>query len=86
MKTTKSMARELSAHFPHVAMSIPYVLGSQCIGFIEQMHAQYLAGFMVTINNLVQLQVTLCMCCSGPVDISKAGPAAEENAGELEMF
>jgi hypothetical protein len=82
-----ALNRELSEQIPHLAMSIPYTLSSQCLAFLGELRPSFLSSSVVTINDSVRLQVTLCMCCSAAVDfVASAAPVAETTAGELEMF
>jgi hypothetical protein len=81
-----ALSRELSGHFPHLAMSVPYALSAQCSAFLRELQPQYLASTAITINDTVQLQATLCMCCSAPVDFAASEAVIEHNGGELEMF
>ena len=82
-----ALNRELSEQIPHLAMSIPYTLSSQCLAFLGDLRPSFLSSSAVTINDSVRLQVTLCMCCSAAVDfVASAAPVAETTAGELEMF
>ena len=81
-----ALNRELSEQIPHLAMSIPYTLSSQCLAFLGELRPSFLSSSAVTINDSVRLQVTLCMCCSAAVDFVGSAPAAETTAGELEMF
>jgi len=83
-----SLSRELSYQFSHLAMSTPCVLNSQCMEFLDDLRPEYVARYGVTINDSVQLQATLCMCCSRPIEV--AAPTgtdeADTGAGELEFF
>lgn len=81
-----ALSRELSQQFPHLAMSIPYTLSSQCMAFLGELHPQHLSSTTITINDSVQLRATLCICCAAPVDFAAAAVAIEDNTGELEMF
>jgi hypothetical protein len=81
-----ALNRELSEQIPHLAMSIPYTLSSQCMAYLGELQPHFLSSSAVTINDSVQLQVTLCMCCSAAVDFVASAPVAEPAAGELEMF
>ena len=78
--------RELSASFPHLAMSIPYTLSSRCVAFLGELKPQYLSTYAITINGAARLHVTLCMSCSVPVEVAAAPAGVEENVGELELF
>ena len=81
-----ALNRELARHFSHLAMSIPYSLSRHCSAFLETLQPQYLSSYAVTINDSVQLQVTLCMCCQAPVDIAASTTGVEHAGGELEIF
>jgi len=81
-----ALNRELSQQFPHLAMSIPYSLSSQCMAYLSELQPHFLSSSAVTINDSVKLHVTLCMCCSAAVDFAASAPVAEPTAGELEMF
>jgi len=81
-----ALNRELSSHFPHLAMSIPYSLSSQCLGCLDELKPEYLSRYAITINDSVRLEATLCMCCSAPVEIVATAGVAEETTGELELF
>jgi hypothetical protein len=81
-----ALNRELSQHIPHLAMSIPYTLSSQCIAFLGELRPQYLSSSAITINDTVQLQATLCMCCSAAVEFAASPVVLEQSSGELELF
>jgi len=83
------LSREMSVQFAHLAMSTPYSLNSECMAFLDGLRPQYVARYGVTINDSVQLQAALCMCCSRPVEFAASTAAAEavdDGAGELEIF
>lgn len=81
-----AMNRELSALFPHLAMSIPCMLSAGCIEHLPRLNAEYTSRLSIKINDTVKLGVTLCMCCSATVEIPAALGTAEKTTGELEMF
>ncbi len=83
-----TLSRALSMSFPHLAMSTPRSVSSQCIAFVSEMKPQYVASYRITINEAVQLQATLCLCGSAPVDVADSAVSADEDeaVGELEMF
>jgi len=78
--------RELAEQIPHLAMSIPYTLSSQCLAYLGELRPSFLSSSAVTINDSIQLNVTLCLCCSAAVEFVASVPVAAETAGELEMF
>jgi len=81
-----ALNRELSQQFPHLAMSIPYTLSSQCLAFMGELNPQYLTTCAIRINEAVQLEASLCVCCSTQVDFAAGPVVVEHNGGELEMF
>ena len=78
--------REISTVFPHLAMSVPSRLSAQCLDYLPQLKPEYTSRFTVSINGTVKMDVTLCMCCSAPVDIPVTLAAPGQTSGELEMF
>jgi hypothetical protein len=80
--------RELSASFPHLAMSTPSTVSGQCIAMLNELKPQYLASYQITINDAVKIQATLCLCCSAPVEFAASAAAleGEDTVGELELF
>lgn len=81
-----ALNRDLAEDFPHLAMSTPEVVSSQCIAFLGDLQPQYLSSYLITINSSVQLQATLCLCCSAPIEIAAGLHRSEEPVGELELF
>jgi len=83
-----ALSRELSANFPHLAMSTPCTVSERCMVFLSELRPQHLSRCGITINESVQLQATLCMCCSRPIEVATAASAAEADhgIGELELF
>jgi hypothetical protein len=83
-----SLNHALSSSFPHLAMSTPCTVSGPCIEFLSDMKPQYVASFKISINDAVKLQATLCLCCSGPLEVadSSASVEADQTVGELEMF
>ncbi len=81
-----ALSREMSPIFPHLAMSIPSTLNAQCIDSLAQLKPEYTSRHTVAINSTVQVTVTLCMCCSAPVDIPATIVQAQAASGELEIF
>ena len=81
-----AMNRELSSQFRQLAMSIPYKLSRPCIEFLDQLQPQYLSRFDITINESIQLQATVCLCCLTPVEFVSTGGEINHDGGELEMF
>jgi hypothetical protein len=81
-----ALNREIAPLFPHLAMSIPCRLSARCIDHLPQLNPEYTARFSININSSVRVGVTLCMCCTAPVDIPATLNAVQQSSGELEMF
>jgi hypothetical protein len=83
-----AMNRELAQHFPHLGMSTPYVLHSQCLDFLADLRPHHLARLDVAINDAVRVQATLCVCGSAPIDFVALAPLSVDAAssGELELL
>ena len=81
-----ALNREISHVFPHLAMSVPSRLSAQCLAYLSQLKPEYTSQFTVSINGAVTVDITLCMCCSAPIDIPGTLAAPEQTSGELEMF
>ena len=82
-----SMNRELHKNYTYLGMSTPYVLSNHCFEFIETLTPGYIKHFSITINHVLQLHATLCVCDYGTVDF-KTIPSVDEDdtTGELELF
>lgn len=78
--------RELAQSFSHLAMSIPYTLSSRCMAFLGELRPQFLSSYGITINDSVQMQATLCMHCSAPVEVMVSAARPDDNSGALELF
>jgi hypothetical protein len=81
-----ALNREISLVYPHLAMSVPSRLSPECLEYLAQLNPEYTSRFTVSINTTAKLAVTLCMCCTAPVDIPLGVATAAQSSGELEMF
>jgi hypothetical protein len=81
-----ALNRELSVHFPHLGMSIPYSLNAECLGCLDELKPEYVSRYAITVNGSVRVEATLCMCCSAPVEVIARAEAVAETTGELELF
>jgi hypothetical protein len=81
-----ALNREISLVYPHLAMSVPSRLSPECLEYLAQLNPEYTSRFTVSINTTAKLAVTLCMCCTAPVDIPMGAATAGQSNGELEMF
>ena len=81
-----ALNRELSVQFKHLAMSIPYGLESQCTAFLDELRPSFRTSYDITINDAARMRVTLCMCCSRPVEFAPPAAVVSHAGGELEIF
>jgi len=81
-----ALNRELSYDFPHIAMSTPYQLDSECLAHLGELHPEDTTSYSISINGATKLAVTLCMCCYAPMAIAVHARGAEQALGELELF
>ncbi|HEX7682939.1 MAG TPA: hypothetical protein VF446_05285 [Trinickia sp.] len=78
--------QQLVEHFPDLGMSTPYVLSSDCIGYLDELAPEYVAAYDVTVECAVRVRATLCVCASAPLDFTAQVADVHESAGELELF
>jgi hypothetical protein len=81
-----ALNREVATIYTHLAMSVPSRLSSECLSFLAELKPAFTSRFTISINAAVRIGVTLCMCCSAPVEIPARVAATEQATGELEMF
>jgi hypothetical protein len=81
-----ALNRDITQDFRHLAMSVPYTLAATCMTYITDLRPEYVSSSIVTINDSIQVRLTLCMCCSAPVSFSSMGAASQADSGTLELF
>lgn len=81
-----ALNREIAQQYAHLAMSIPFTLAGPCVGYLRELRPQHICDYLITLNQSVQVRVTLCMCCSVPFELSSTEVESEPVSGELEMF
>jgi hypothetical protein len=78
--------REISNIYSHLAMSVPSRIRAQCVDYLAELAPQFISRFTISINAAVRIGVTLCLCCTAPVDFPMRAATAEQATGELELF
>lgn len=78
--------QQLVEHFPDLGMSTPYVLSSDCMGYLDELQPQYIAAYDITVETVARLRATVCVCASAPLDFVAHVADVHESAGELELF
>jgi hypothetical protein len=81
-----ALNREISNIYTHLAMSVPSCIRAQCLDYLAELAPEFIAGFTISINNTARIGVTLCLCCTAPVDFPMQVARAEQATGELELF
>ncbi|AJY09996.1 hypothetical protein K6W16_15210 [Burkholderia dolosa] len=76
----------LTAPFPDLGMSTPYLLSGASIDYLTALKPDHLAAYDVTLGGDVRIGATLCVCANAPVDFHVPETAAADTGGELELF
>ncbi len=81
-----TMNRELHQYFPHLGMSTPYFLASDCIPFFRELKPGLEKNYRMTLDSGLVLHASLYVCDFGLVDFTASYQETTEQTGELEMF
>ncbi|HDR8967811.1 hypothetical protein KDX16_07335 [Burkholderia vietnamiensis] len=76
----------LTAPFPDLGMSTPYLLSGESVDYLAALHPAHTAAYDVTLDGDVRIGATLCVCANAPVDFHVPEAAAVDTGGELELF
>ncbi|UXU90735.1 hypothetical protein [Burkholderia sp. S-53] len=76
----------LTAPFPDLGMSTPYLLSGASIDFLPALAPDYVAAYELTLDGDVRVGATLCVCANAPVDFHVPETATVDTGGELELF
>ncbi|MBJ9594046.1 hypothetical protein [Burkholderia seminalis] len=76
----------LTAPFPDLGMSTPYLLSGASIDYLPVLAPDYVAAYDLTLDGDVRVGATLCVCANAPVDFQVPETAAVDTGGELELF
>ncbi|KAB0632892.1 hypothetical protein [Burkholderia latens] len=76
----------LTAPFPDLGMSTPYLLSGASIDYLPALNPDHVAAYDVTLDGDVRIGATLCVCANAPVDFHVPEAAAVDTGGELELF
>ncbi|MGU7772047.1 hypothetical protein ACV229_17985 [Burkholderia sp. MR1-5-21] len=81
-----AMNQALTAPFPDLGMSTPYLLSGASIDYLPALAPDHVAAFDVTLDGMVRIGATLCVCANAPVDFHVPESAVVDTGGELELF
>ena len=76
----------LTAPFPDLGMSTPYLLSGASIDYLPALNPDHVAAYDVTLDGDVRIGATLCVCANAPVDFHVPETASVDTGGELELF
>ncbi|MCA8271254.1 hypothetical protein LGN17_01785 [Burkholderia sp. AU30280] len=76
----------LTAPFPDLGMSTPYLLSGSSIDYLHALAPDHVAAYDLTLDGDVRVGATLCVCANAPVDFHIPETAAVDTGGELELF
>jgi hypothetical protein len=79
--------RELGHYFPHLGMSTPSFLESECLTFMPQLKkSEHLKNFKIVINDSMIFYAAICVCNDDTIDFTFKATEQDTSTGELEMF
>ncbi|HHL4081108.1 hypothetical protein [Burkholderia sp. A2] len=76
----------LTAPFPDLGMSTPYLLSGASLDSMHALSPDYVAAYDLTLDGDVRVGATLCACANAPVDFHVPETAMMDSGGELELF
>ncbi|WP_423394748.1 hypothetical protein [Burkholderia sp. LMG 21824] len=76
----------LTAPFPDLGMSTPYLLSGSSIDYLPALAPDHVAAYDLTLDGDVRVGATLCVCANAPVDFHVPETATVDTGGELELF
>ena len=78
--------RELGHYFPHLGMSTPNVLETECLGYMSSLNGKHVQHFKVVINDSITFYAALCVCNDDTIDFAVRAVEPDTSTGELELF
>ena len=81
-----ALGRELYSQFPHIGMSIPYLLEWQCARHLRDLNPRLLSSYDITLQGTARVKATLALCCERPLQFEPPVVEAAQAGGELELL
>jgi hypothetical protein len=78
--------RELNHYFPHLGMSTPSFLETECLGYMGALNGNHIQHLKITINDSLTFYAALCVCNDDTIDFTFKVVEADTSVGELEFF
>lgn len=78
--------RELGRFFPHLGMSTPNVIDTQCVHYLHNLRHAHVRHFAIDIDQSPRLHVSLCVSAYDRLDFAVSAEEQADTTGELELF
>ncbi|MFJ9531520.1 hypothetical protein [Herbaspirillum sp. NPDC101396] len=78
--------RDLGNFFPHIGMSTPNVIDSNCAAYLQTLNCQHVRHFAVDMDGAPRFHVTLSVSAYADIDFSVSADELGSDTGELELF
>jgi hypothetical protein len=83
-----TLNRDLGKHFPHVGMSTPNIIDTDCMHYVDLLGCGLLKHYRLRLAGDLTMHASLCVTDYGTVDFHVEPRLEQEevSTGELEMF
>ncbi|MEN2671768.1 hypothetical protein [Herbaspirillum huttiense] len=78
--------RELGRFFPHLGMSTPNVIDTQCVAYLQKLNCAHVRHFAIDMADTPRLHVSLALSTYDRLDFAVAPGEEADTTGELELF
>jgi len=78
--------RDLGNFFPHIGMSTPNVIDSNCAAYLQTLNCQHVRHFAVDMDDAPRFHVTLSVSAYADIDFAVSADELGSDTGELELF
>lgn len=78
--------RELGHYFPHLGMSTPSFLETECLGYMKSLNGEHMQHLKISINDSITFYAAMCVCNDDTIDFSFKPIEPDSSTGELEFF
>ncbi len=78
--------RELAQIFPHIGMSTPNIIETNCLAYLNRLSCAHIRHFKIELNGTCLFRVSLCVCTYADLDFSVKDHEEVTSTGDLELF
>ncbi|QJQ00980.1 hypothetical protein [Herbaspirillum rubrisubalbicans] len=78
--------RELGRFFPHLGMSTPNVIDTQCVAYLQKLNCAHVRHFAIDLADAPRFHVSLCISAYDHLDFAVSVEEQVDTTGELELF